>query len=112
MIIALLITTLLLVLSITALYYSIKRNLELLEIVENSNLQIDESIEQLELIYKRLEKKSKLELFSDEPAIRELVEDLKQAKKVVTSISNALIGEKSDIDVDETQKNKNQKESS
>ena len=64
MIIALLITTLLLVLSITALYYSIKRNLELLEIVENSNLQIDESIEQLELIYKRLEKKSKLELFS------------------------------------------------
>lgn len=86
---------------IAALYRSVKRNFELIEVIENTNEKIDSSIEELDYLYKKFEKKSKLELFSDEPAVRELVEDIKQTKKVVFEISTSLTGE----DIQETDKN-------
>lgn len=84
--------------SSAALYYSIKKNMQLYEELENINTQIDSSLEELDYLYKKIDKKTKIELFSDEPAIRELVEDMKQVKKVVMGISESLTSEKDDVD--------------
>lgn len=84
--------------SFVALYYSIKKNMQLYEELENINSQIDSSLEELDYLYKKIDKKTKIELFSDEPAIRELVEDMKQVKKVVMGISESLTSEKDDVD--------------
>lgn len=108
MIFLLILLSTLLVASFAGLYYSVKKSIELIETLESINLQIDSSVEELDYLHKKIEKKSKLELFSDEPAIRELVEDIKQAKKVVMKISESLTGEKDEA---ENSENKFQKES-
>lgn len=77
-----------------ALYRSVRRNFELIDLLEETNEQIEVAIETLDHYYKRIDKKSKLELFSDDPTIRELVEDMKQARRAVLLISEKLTGEK------------------
>lgn len=42
-----------------------------------------ELLEQLNYYYDKFDKKSKLELFLDEPVTRELVEDIKGTKKAI-----------------------------
>jgi arsenate reductase-like glutaredoxin family protein len=82
--------------SLYAFYRSVKRNFELVELLEETNEQIETAIETLNHYYKRIDKKTKLELFSDDPAVRELVEDMKQARRAVLLISEKLTGEKSE----------------
>ena len=84
--------------SIYALYRSVNRNLEFMELIEETNDQIDEAIVELDYYYKRLDKKAKLDLFSDDPTIRELVEDMKQAKQVISLISKKLSGDKDETE--------------
>lgn len=80
--------------SLYALYRSVRRNFELIDLLEETNEQIEAAIESLDYYYKRIDKKSKLELFSDDPTVRELVEDMKQARRAVLLISEKLTGEK------------------
>ena len=80
------------------LYRSVKRNLELLELVEETNEKIEEAVETLDFYYKRLDKKSKIDLFLDDPTVRELVDDVKQARKTVSLISESLTGDKNDTE--------------
>jgi hypothetical protein len=94
MIIALLFLSITSLCSIVGLYYSVKKNIQLIEELEVINSQLDSSIEELDYLHKKIDKKSKVELFSDEPMIRELVEDIKQAKKIVMSISESFTVEK------------------
>jgi hypothetical protein len=63
--------------------------------------QLEESIEILEVCHKKFDKKLKLELFSDEPTVKELVEDIKQARKAVLLISENLTGEKEIMELDD-----------
>lgn len=76
-----------------ALYYSVKKNLELIETLENTMEQTEKSVEILDYYYKRLDRKLKLEVMSDDPTIKELVEDMKQSRKAVLEISKQLTGE-------------------
>ena len=96
MIIALIFLSITSLCSIIGLYYSVKKNIQLYEELESINTQIDSSVEELDYLYKKIDKKSKIELFSDEPMIRELVEDMKQAKKIVMSITESFTSEKED----------------
>jgi hypothetical protein len=61
-------------------------------------LQIEESLEVLSFYQKRIERKSKLEVFSDDPVVKELVEDIKQSKKAVLLVSEKLTGEKENFE--------------
>jgi len=96
MIIALIFLSIISLCSIVGLYYSVKKNIQLFEELESINSQLESSIEELDYLHKKIDKKSKVELFSDEPMIRELVEDMKQAKKIVMSISESFTTEKED----------------
>lgn len=80
--------------SLYALYRSVKRNFELIDLLEETNEQIEAAVESLHYYYKRVDKKTKLELFSDDPTVRELVEDMKQSRRAILLISEKLTGEK------------------
>lgn len=80
--------------SLYMLYRSVKRNFELIDLLEETNEQIEAAIESLDYYYKRVDKKTKLELFSDDPTVRELVEDMKQSRRAILLISEKLTGEK------------------
>ena len=50
----------------TTLYLSLKKNSELIEAIEGTVEQIDASLEILDYYYKRINRKSQLELFSND----------------------------------------------
>jgi len=84
-----------------ALYYSVKKNLQMIETFEEVMGQIEESLEMLEVSKKKIERKLKVEVLSDEPVIRELIEDMKFSKRAVLLISEKLTGVKEDLDEEE-----------
>jgi len=65
------------------LYRSVKKNLEWMELFESMTDDYKEVLETLDVLYKNVDKKSKLELFLDEPVTRELVDDIKETKKAI-----------------------------
>lgn len=93
----------LLTLSSSLLYFSVKKNLEFLEQQENMLSLLESSLQELDVCYKRIDKKVKLELFSDEPAVKELVDDMKYARSTVASIVEQLTGEKNIIESQATE---------
>ena len=98
MILTVVFLSLLSIASITALYYSVKKNLELIETLEQTMEQIEQSAEILDYYYKRLDKKARLEVFSDDPTIKELIEDMKQSRKAVLEITKQLTGANSAVE--------------
>lgn len=93
----------LLTLSSSLLYFSVKKNLEFLEQQENMLSLLESSLQELDVCYKRIDKKVKLELFSDEPTVKELVDDMKYARSTVASIVEQLTGEKNIIESQATE---------
>jgi len=65
------------------LYRSVKKNLEWMEMFDSMTDDYKEVLETLDVLYKNVDKKSKLELFLDEPVTRELVDDIKETKKAI-----------------------------
>ena len=69
------------------LYFSLKKNLELLQTIEDANEALENSLEEINFYSRRIEKKAKLEVFSDDPVIKELIEDIKNVKNLVSQIT-------------------------
>ena len=65
------------------LYRSVKKNLEWMEMFDGVSDDYNEVIETLDALHRSVDKKSKLELFLDEPVTRELVDDIKETKKAI-----------------------------
>jgi len=82
------------------LYFSVKKNLEFLNQQEEILEMLETSIRDLEVCYKRIDKKAKLELFSDDQTVKDLVDDMKQARYTVASIVERLTGEKEVLEID------------
>lgn len=74
----------------TCLFLSVKKNLQLLETIEDIAENYKETIEELNYYYEKIDKKSKLELFLDEPITRELVEDIKGTKKAIENAAKKI----------------------
>ena len=75
---------LLLIVALSAgLYLSVKRNLEYMETMETAADSFQEAIDKLNYYYTQIDRKSKMELFLDEPVTRELIDDIKGTKKAV-----------------------------
>lgn len=97
MIIVVVFLSVLLTVTSFALYYSVRKNLQMIETLESTMEQVEESLEMLELSKKKIEKKLKIEVLSDEPIIKELIEDMKFSKRSVLLISEKLSGIKEDL---------------
>lgn len=80
----------LLLISCTALFFSVKKNLEFMEKIESVSQSVYECLDVLEEQHKLIEEKTKIEVFSDEPIIKNLVEDMKIAKISVARVAVAL----------------------
>ena len=73
------------------LFFSLKKNVELVEIIEDSTEQVEKSLEILEFYQERIERKSKLEIMLDDPIVRELIEDMRGSKEALSSIKEQLV---------------------
>lgn len=72
------------------LFLSLKKNLELFEKLENLNETTENYLEALTFYEQKIEKKTKLEIFSDDHVIKELLNDMKNVKKIMNEIVNNL----------------------
>lgn len=72
------------------LIYSIKRNLEMLQRLEEVDESVEEVVMLLEEYHNRIDVKTKIEVFSDEPIIRELVQDMASARDAVKHSASIL----------------------
>jgi len=82
-------TTLLIAQSLV-LYVSIKKNLEWMELFDGAAEDYRELLDQLQQLYKSVDRKSKMELFLDEPVTRELVDDIKGTKKAIRTAAEKI----------------------
>lgn len=65
------------------LILSVKKNLYFQNRIEEINGKLEESLDVLDEVYQRIVEKTKLEVLSDEPVVRELAEDLKISRDSV-----------------------------
>ena len=78
------------VINSVALYYSVMRNIEYMEKIDEIEESIQSAVEILDEQYQKIDKKTKIEVFSDEPIVRELVRDISIARNAVLTTAKLL----------------------
>ncbi len=73
-----------------ALGISVMRNIQYMERIDEIEESLQTAIEILDEQYKIIDKKTKIEVFSDEPIIRELVRDITVARNSVLGVAKLL----------------------
>jgi 50S ribosomal subunit-associated GTPase HflX len=53
--------------------------------------QVEESLDVLDFVYGRIYDKSQIEVLSDEPLVRELLQDIKAAKDTMIIVANKIV---------------------
>lgn len=74
----------------SCLAFSLKKNIEFMEKLEELSELIYNCVDVLEEQHKLIEEKTKIEVFSDEPVVKNLVEDMRTAKNSVLSVAKVL----------------------
>jgi hypothetical protein len=74
-----------------SLYYSVRLNLKCYEKLESIGEQIEKSLDVLDTCYQRAATRANLEVFSDDPIVRELVEDIKITKDAILLVANLIV---------------------
>lgn len=74
-----------------ALLVSIKRNLQLVEKIDELGDQVEESLDVLDDCFQRIVKASEIPVMSDEPVVQQLLNDIKQTRHAVLLVANKLI---------------------
>lgn len=74
----------------TGLVLSIKKNLMLMDKLEEIDESIQEVLDILEVQYQIINQKTKIEVFSDEPVVRNLVQDITNARNAVLKSAKIL----------------------
>jgi PIN domain nuclease of toxin-antitoxin system len=69
---------------------SLKKNIELMEKIDEIQEALENSLEILEIQSKKIEQKAKLEVFSDEPVVRNLIKDIIESKNAVVRVAKLL----------------------
>jgi hypothetical protein len=93
MIIALILLSIICFAMAIGLYFSLRLNLKQSEKLQQINNKIEESLDVLDVCYQRATTRANLEVFSDEPVVRELVEDIRLSKDVILLVANLLVEE-------------------
>ena len=73
------------------LYFSLRLNLQNQDKFEEISEQIDESLDVLDACYQRAAQRAKLEVLSDEPVVRELLEDIKTTRDAILLVANLIV---------------------
>ena len=79
------------VLLATALAYSLRLNLQYQDKIESVSEQIEKSLDVLDTCYHRAAQRAGLEVFSDEPVVKELIEDIKETRDAILLVANLII---------------------
>lgn len=74
----------------TALGFSVMRNIQYMDKIDEIEDSISTAIEILNEQYRLIDKKTKIEVFSDEPIIRDLVRDINVARNSVLAVAKLL----------------------
>lgn len=74
----------------TLLVVSLKKNLEFVDKFDEIQEKIQNSLEILEIQKQKIEQKSRLEVFSDEPVVRSLIKDIVESKNAVINVAKIL----------------------
>ena len=69
---------------------SVKRNMEMMEKLDDVSDAIDVCIEELSLRQESISAKLKMDVFSDEPVVKDLVLDMKEAKALLSRVKRVL----------------------
>jgi len=69
-------------------YRCVKRIEYLVEVVENVDEQVEQSLDILDVSYRNIDHAAKLEVLSNEPAIREVMEDIRRARNAILLVAN------------------------
>ena len=110
MIFTILLSVVLLLVSL-ALFVSLKKNIELIDRIEEIEDSVEVAIKILEEQYVKMDEKSKIEVFSDEPIVRSLVEDIAIAKESVLKVSKFLDMMVEDDEIEKEKEDEIEKES-
>lgn len=89
--IALIAISVALVISLVALYFSVSVNLKLGRIVLAFEDQVEESLDVLDESYQHIAEIAAMPVMSDEPIIRNVMFNIKQARDAVLVVANKLV---------------------
>ena len=105
MILALTVCLVLCGVSSTVAFVSIKKNLEFMERIDEIEGAIQNAIDVLDIHREKIDQKSKIEVFSDEPVVKELVQDIASVRNAVLDVAKLLDDtlKTEDTDNEETQ---------
>lgn len=73
-----------------ALFLSVRKNIECFDKLEEIGNSVDETLDILDVYYKKIDKKSKLDVFSDDPVVRELLRDITDSRDAILVIANKI----------------------
>lgn len=69
---------------------SLKKNIEFMEKIDEIQEALENSLEILEIQSRKINQKAKLEVFSDEPVVRNLIKDIIESKNAVIQVAKLL----------------------
>lgn len=91
MTIALIIISVLLLLTVMGLTISIKRNLEMADKIDELGDQVEETLDVIDGCYQRVAKVIEMPVATDDPVIQQLVSDIKYTKQALLLIANKIV---------------------
>jgi hypothetical protein len=74
-----------------ALFFSVKRNLELDDRFDELGDQVEESLDILDDCYQRIAKVTEIPVTSDDPVIQQLLSDIKYTKHAILLVANKVV---------------------
>ena len=74
----------------SALAVSLQRNIAYVEKIDEITEGIQTALDVLDEQYQSIEKKTKIEVFSDEPVVRNLVQDIVSARNSILAVARLL----------------------
>lgn len=94
------VVSILLLVSVVALYFSVRKNIQQNEKLEQISDQINVSLDILDNCYAKVSSKLEIELLSDEPIVRELVADMKYCRDSLLVVANVITSEYTNEDAE------------
>jgi hypothetical protein len=80
------------------LFFSVRLNLKYSEKLEDVREQVEESLDVLDTCYQRAAQRAKLEVLSDEPVVRDLLDDIKITRDAILLVANLIVEPLSEVD--------------
>lgn len=71
--------------------WSVRKNLEFSEKLETVVDQIEKSLDILDSCYNRASARAKLEVLSDEPIVKELLDDIQVSRDAILIVANLIV---------------------